>query len=349
MAPDKKLPGYQVSGGASRSGPRRLGDQTGGPRSPSVGAERRRARRRGSRWMGWGAVGIVVAVAVVLVALFANSSTEKPNSDSSSNGVATGRKPLPAPPAYVRAITTIPAATFNSVGVNSLEVPFTVTKDQPRLTSNSKPEFVYEGGEYCPYCAMMRYSLIAALSRFGTFAHLKETTSASDDGNIPTFSFLGSTYTSKYVSFSPWETLDREQQPLQNPPRYVSKLYAKYDGSPTTGAASQTFNPGGRAGIPFLDIGNKYVSAGDPAPFDSLWRPGDPLYNGGPGRLAIAHGIHNPDSSTGKYVDGPLFLAQANYISGAICSLDGGKPRAVCDSSGVLAVNRALAKAPQVG
>ena len=271
---------------------------------------------------------------------------------TSAGGWARAQPPAPANPAEVHAITSIPASVYDSVKTNALGVPFTVTKSQPALTKGGKPLFVYEGAEYCPYCAMARYSMIMALSRFGTFSNLKETTSGSTDGNVPTFSFLGSTYTSPYVAFAPYETLDRQEpnpQPLQKVPASITKLYKKYDGSPTTGTAAKTFNTSGSAGIPFIDIGNKYVSAGDPAPFQYLWGPGQPLHNGGPGRLAIAQGIRNPTSSTGKYINGEAFVAWANYMTAGICSLTGNKPATVCSSPGVKAAATALAKAPKVG
>ena len=59
------------------------------------------------------------------------------------------------------------------------------------------------GAEYCPYCAAERWALVMALSKFGTFTDLQGTTSSATDTNpsTPTFSFYGSTYTSKYLSF----------------------------------------------------------------------------------------------------------------------------------------------------
>jgi hypothetical protein len=287
-------------------------------------------------------VGIIVVVLVVVKV----TSSPGGAGDSSTD---TGRHPRLASAAYVRAITTIPASVFNHIGIDRQPEPFTITKDQPDLTWNGLPRFVYEGGEFCPYCAMMRYSLVAALSRFGTFAGLKETESGGHgDGQIPTFSFLGSTYKSRYLVFSPYEAEDREEppQPLQQVPPDVAGLIAKYDGNGDNPA--KPFNPGATAGIPFLDLANRYVSSGDPFPFASLWQSGGPLYNGGPGRQEIANGIRSPTSTIGKYIDGALFIAEANYISAAICSVDGGAPIAVCRSRGVVAASRVMAATPAV-
>jgi hypothetical protein len=294
--------------------------------------------------MSWGAIAVVVAVLAVFVVVKLTSSPTPAN----LSGVGTGQHPRVAPAAYVDAMTSIPSAVYNSVGTDQQPEPFTVTKDQPGLTSTGLPRFVYEGAEFCPYCALMRYSLVAALSRFGTFKDLKETTSGgSGDGLVPTFSFLGSTYTSRYLVFSPYESEDREEppQPLQPVPAYAVALYSRYDG---VGAAPAVpFNSGG-AGIPFLDLANRYVSAGDPAPFASLWLPGGPLYDGGPGRQAIAQGIRDPSSGTGNYINGAAFIAEANFLSAAICSVDGQAPPGVCDSRGVVAASSEIAAAPSV-
>jgi hypothetical protein len=129
-------------------------------------------------------------------------------------------------------------------------------------------------------------------------------------------------------------------------PPDVAALIAKYDG--TGEHPAKPFNPGTSTGIPFLDLANRYVSSGDPAPFASLWQPGGPLYNGGIGRLEIANGIRSPTSTIGKYVDGALFIAEANYISAAICSVDRGAPTAVCGSRGVLEASSVIATTPAV-
>ncbi len=328
------------SGRAAAAGPRRLGNQSP-PRRPS-GAERRYARsrqRRQPNWIAWGAVGLVVIAIVVLIVVKATSSTNS----SSSNSSGADRNPAPAPAAEVKAVTTIPAAVFNQVGTAGQPVPFTVTKNQPLLSAHGLPRFVYEGGEFCPYCAVMRYAMVAALSRFGTFSNLKKTSSGPHDGNIPTFSFLGSSYKSPYVVFSPYEAYDRLDNPLQKVPADVAKLFLTYDGNATTNQPSK-FNAGGKGGvgIPFLDVGNRYVSAGAPVGLYNLVSSGV-LFNGGPGRLQVAQGIARPSTAVGKAIQGKLFIAQANYLSAAICSLTKQQPAAVCSSPGVQAAAKAIA------
>ncbi len=329
----------------SGSGPRRLGGQAPPARRPaSSGAARRydRSHQKRPAWMGWAAVGAAVVLVAVLVLVKVTGGT--PSTASASD--AAGRHPAPAPASLVTALATIPAATYDSVGTDAQPAPFTVTSGQAPLVLDGKPQFVYDGGEFCPYCALMRWSMISALSRFGTFSGLKLMSSATTDGDIPTFSFVGATYTSKYVSFTPYEAEDRLQQPLQSPPAYVDKLYAKYDGNGTTPAAP--FNPSSSAGIPFLDIGNKYVAAGDPSSMAAIFAQYGVLDNGGPGRPAIAAALRDPSSSVGKTIYAKVFVAQANFISAAICSLDGGKPASVCSTPGVKAAAKVLAAAKTV-
>lgn len=331
--------------GQSGSGPRRLGNQAQPKsRQGSTGAARRydRSHHKRPAWMSWAAVGVAVAVVavLVLVKVIGGSTSTASASDAS------GRHPAPAPASLVSALATIPASTFNSVGTDAQPAPFTVTAHQDPLALDGKPQFVYEGGEFCPYCALMRWSMISALSRFGTFSGLKLMSSATTDGDIPTFSFVGARYTSKYVTFTPYEAEDRLQQPLQTPPGYVDKLYAKYDGNGATPAAP--FNPSSSAGIPFLDIGNKYVAAGDPSAMAAIFAQYGVLDNGGPGRAAIAAALRNPSSAVGTTIYAKVFIAQANYISAAICALDGGKPASVCSSPGVQAAAKVLASAKTV-
>ncbi|MCL5107162.1 MAG: DUF929 family protein [Candidatus Parvarchaeota archaeon] len=59
----------------------------------------------------------------------------------------------------------------------------------PLLTYNGKPTFVYIGAQGCPFCAGMRWAIIIALSRFGNFSNLFYDKSATNDGNVPTFTF----------------------------------------------------------------------------------------------------------------------------------------------------------------
>jgi len=106
-------------------------------------------------------------------------------------------------------------------------------------TDNGKPVIVYIGAEFCPYCAVERWALVMSLSRFGNFTDLKYMTSANDEGDYATFTFVGSTYSSKYISFQPFEQEDRSQVSLQSvPANYTSEFDNSY---------------------PYVNFGNSYI------------------------------------------------------------------------------------------
>ena len=105
------------------------------------------------------------------------------------------------------------------------------------------------GAEYCPYCAAARWAMIVALSRFGTFSGLQTVHSAAANGageaepdpNTPTWTFVHSTYTSKYLTFTPVElqtnipdTSTGSYTNLQTPTKAQQALLTKYDAAPYT-------------------------------------------------------------------------------------------------------------------
>lgn len=169
-----------------------------------------------------------------------------------------------------------------------------------------KPLIVYVGAEYCPYCAAARWPLIVALLRFGNFTGLQYMLSSSTDvyANTPTFTFVNASYSSPYVVFEPYEYENRAYQPLQSVP-------ANY---------SQVWNQVANGGIPFVDFANKVVMSG--APFSPALLD---EYNW----TQIIESIHT-NASVGTQIE-----ASANMITSAICSVDGGRPVSVCNSSAI--------------
>ena len=111
-------------------------------------------------------------------------------------------------------VTEVPAATLDTIGKGKVGRAADAD-DRPAavLKADGKPLVFYMGAEYCPYCAAERWSMIIALSRFGTFSNLGQTFSSSTDvdPNTPTFSFHGATYTSKYLTFQAKELQSNEQ------------------------------------------------------------------------------------------------------------------------------------------
>jgi hypothetical protein len=186
------------------------------------------------------------------------------------------------------------------------------------LTSAGKPQVLYVGADFCPYCAAVRWPLIVALSRFGTFSGLTTTRSGITNGagqaepypGTATWTFYGSTYTSKYLAFSGVELATSQPDastggylPLQQLTAAQEAVYSRYD-------------PQGS--VPFLGIGNKYVQMSSLAPY-------------GPKALAnltwsqVAAALHQPSSALARQIDG-----SANYLTAAFCSLTGNQPASAC-------------------
>jgi hypothetical protein len=190
------------------------------------------------------------------------------------------------------------------------------------LTGNGKPEVLFIGSEYCPYCAAQRWAMVNAFSRFGTFTGLTTIHSSSSDSypNTPTLTFYGSTYTSKYISFTSVEeqhdyrignssSSSVAYAPLQTATAAEQALQAKYDPGPTS-------DPG--QSIPFIDFGNKYVQVGNLSPLN-------PPMLAGLTWAQVATDMNNPSSSVGS-----AEIANANYETAAICELTNNQPATAC-------------------
>ncbi len=151
------------------------------------------------------------------------------------------------------------------------------------------------GAEYCPFCAAQRWSMVNALSRFGTFTGLTTTHSSSTDAdpNTPTWTFYKSTYKSNYINFTSVEETTNERQGNS------SSTSVPYVTLQTPTAAQNGARAGlrpGRAAIPFIDMGNKYVQVGNLSPLD-------PAMLAGKTWAQVAAAMNDPSSSLGKALD----------------------------------------------
>ena len=296
-------------------------------RKEKIAAQRaaeRRAERRRRILIASGSIVAVVAVVLAFV-IFKLNSKPSASAGSASNG-PTGA----ALAAVVDKVTSVPTSVSDAVGnggsaLLSAGKPTTVSGSP--LTANGKPEILYMGAEYCPYCAAERWAMIVALSRFGTFSGLATVHSAVSDGagsqepypNTPTFTFAHASYSSPYLSFSPVELQTNIPDPsngsyttLQTPTAAQQALITKYDAPPYV-TSSQA------GAIPFLDFGNKYVSIGVSYSNQTL---------AGLSWSTIANDLSNPNSAVAQAVDGT-----ANYITAAICKMTGNQPASACTST----------------
>jgi Domain of unknown function (DUF929) len=282
-----------------------------------------RAAQRTRIFVAAGSIIVVAAIVLTFVLIKLNAKTTPPPSSSVSNGRVSA-----ASNAVVDKVTSVPASTLNAVGSGEFTGQIQAIAGNPApLAADGKPELLYIGAEYCPYCGAERWAMIVAMSRFGAFSGLATLKSAVSNGagdqepfpGTSTWTFAHASYSSPYLTFSEVElytnipdTSTGGYTALQTPTSAERALLNKYDAPPYTGSE-------GAGSIPFLDFGNKYVSIG-------------PGYNAqvlsGLSWSAIAADLSNPNSSVAKAVDGT-----ANYIAAAICSMTGNQPASACTTS----------------
>ena len=283
-------------------------------------AAARRPRRqeqapRQRRLVGLAAAGIVLALAVLVAARLLSAPPA-----ATSDG--------PVPPE----VTNVPASTFEQIGRGaavSLPVPVRAAVSHG---PTGTPLVTYIGAEYCPFCAGQRWSLIVALSRFGQFADLKTSHSAGDDvfPNTPTFAFVGSSYSSPYLDFSPVELQTNVRSgstytPLQTPTPDQAGVLREYDAPPYVPASSA-------GAIPFVDIADQYVISG--ASYDVGVLRGQSLES-------IAQSLADPSSPRAQAIVGG-----ANVITAAVCTATGNTPGEVCGQSAIQSLEATLASTP---
>jgi hypothetical protein len=289
----------------------------------------RRAEQRKRIYLGGGAVlaVIIVVVALVLVKLNSGGGTAATASDGPTGSALT---------AVTKQVTDIPTSVTDKVaggGVNSgVFVAATTssainsaatnlgsyfaTVNGTALTSNGKPELLFLGGEYCPYCAAERWAMANALSRFGTFTGLTTTHSSTSDvyPDTPTLTFYKSTYKSNYIDFVPVELFTNER--IGNSSNSNTAYQTLQTATTAQSALEAAYDPSGA--IPFLDFGNKYVEVGNLSPLS-------PQMLAGKTWAQVAAAMNNPTSALGT----PL-VGNANYITAGICELTNNLPATAC-------------------
>jgi len=232
----------------------------------------------------------------------------------------------------IRAVTNVPATALDTVGVGrGITPPAAIPAGAPPVTSDGKPQILYIGAEYCPFCAAERWPMVIALSRFGTFSGLGLSTSSSTDvfPSTPTVTFHGSSYTSDVIAFDGVETNTNQlaasglsYEPLDTLTAQQQRLMRTFDAPPYTTQAGV---------IPFSLFGNRYVVIGSSFPPDVLQ---------GKTWQEIASALSDPSSPVAKQV-----LAAANVLTAAICDVTGGQPTNVCTAPGVTSAAASLPSA----
>jgi thiol-disulfide isomerase/thioredoxin len=254
---------------------------------------RRRARRL------WLAGGSTVAIVAIVAGLVAAKTMQQPARSA----------PAVTQAAVVRQLAAVPASTLSSVGTGTATGLQRIQGDPPLLTKDGKPEVLYIGAEWCPYCAAERWAMTVALDRFGSFSGLRFIHSSSTDSfpDTPTLSYYGSSYASKHLAFAPVEmyTNVAPYKVLQTPTSAQYALFSKYDAPPYVPATQ-------KLSYPFVDIANRYVLVG------AQFVPSDLA---GLTWSQIGAALKNPDSTVARDIDGA-----ANILTAALSKVTGVKP-----------------------
>jgi hypothetical protein len=283
-----------------------------GKGQPSTHARARAARAEAERkrrtriLLATGASVVVVAILVVLIVVKLSGGS---NSSSVVAPPPGQLSPNPAPVSAVTGLASIPMSsivTAMGAGASLSAAPQAVTMAPPP-NQGTKPEMFFVGAEYCPYCAAERWVMVTALSKFGTFSGLGQTSSSATDvdPSTPTLSFYGSTYTSQYIDFESVE--QTTNQPQGNSYVPLQTL------TPTQAAYTQANNSSG--GIPWIDIAGKYTSGVqyDPA-----------ILKGMTFDQVAAAAVDNT-TTIGKTIQ-----AAAGALISSLCKVTGAQPAAVC-------------------
>ncbi len=270
-----------------------------------IAAQQRAAKEaeRRRRLIAISGISVVVLVVVAIIVFF---ELNKKSQAGSSNG---------ALPASVQSNLSVPASTLAAVGIGSSSPRALTTITGPPLASGGKPEMLYIGAEWCPYCAAERWAMAVALSRFGTFTPLKGIHSSATDvyPNTATLTFYNSTYSSKYLVFTPVENQDVNRNTLVATTAAQQRLWTKY-------------SPGGTS-YPFIDIGNRFTASSTYSPqvLQGLsWQQ-------------IAADLHKPSTAVAQGAVG-----SANLFTAAICKITNSQPANVCTTAPVSTLERQI-------
>ncbi len=289
---------------------------------PLVGPAQHQIRRR------YVALGLVVLALILLGALLLiRNDTAQPDSGNAETF-------SPASGTMLGAVTQVPPALFNAVGVTSPTNPVTA----PAATrgpavwrassghSAAHPVVFFYGAEFSPYAGAERWPLVMALSRFGTFGQLGQQQSSSTlpFPDLWSFTFWHVSYSSRWVTLA---AVERYGAVDPTGARYISLQRP----DPAEANAVSSFDSSGTT-FPLLDIANRYTMLGSTFSPSTL---------AGLSQSEIAADLSSPASPVTQAV-----VAAANEITAAICVVTNQHPSTVCSSHGVLAADEKMGITP---
>ncbi len=268
-------------------------------------AKVRAAQQQKRQRMQW-SIGIVALVVVGIVVLVLAKMSTGDSSDSAN--VNHTPKPAPASIATDLAAVPLPAIAAAAKSGTSSNPVKPISGGKPR-TADGKPEVLYVGGEFCPYCAGERWALTVALSKFGTFKNLQIVHSAESD--VPTLTYVGSDYTSKYVTFTPKEMKGNE-----------AKGRNWVDLEKLTDEQNSLFTNQGGGSFPFIDFGGTHMQSGGSVDVTTLLGKSQT-------EIAAALAASTTKDTSQTSLEGNVNLVAGEFIR-TICGLTDNQPANVC-------------------
>jgi Domain of unknown function (DUF929). len=160
------------------------------------------------------------------------------------------------------------------------------------LSEYGKIVILFIGAEACPFCAAESWSIVSALSQYGTWNGLSPIISNATDSipKVPGYTFANATLESSQVSFVEVElTTTSWDQKLQSLNSSESQLYKEYD-------------PNGL--IPFLLIGGMYLHIGSAvSPYLISNMDWDQCYNLSKSKNAFHDQVINESSNISQVIN----------------------------------------------
>ncbi len=274
-------------------------------KSAKASAKVRAAQQQKRQRMQWsiGIIALVVVGVVVLVLARANAG------DTIAEKAAQHEaRPAPASIAEdLDAVSLEAIAAADAAGESTNPVQ-PIPGGEIRMV-DGKPEVLYFGGEFCPYCAGERWALAAALSKFGEFEDLSIIHSAESD--VPTLTFEGSSYTSDHITFTPIELKGNTRQ---------GNSWVDLDEA--TDAQLKLFEERGGGSFPFIDFGGVSMQKGGSVDVSTL------IGHTQTDIAATLAGATESDTDQTSYV-GNINLVTGEFIR-TICALTDNEPANVC-------------------
>ncbi len=276
-------------------------------RKQEAALEARRARNR-----RWGLMSILVVLAVVVALVVVKvAGSGGGGSGNATADVPSPPKGTPIPAATLQKMQSIPMSTLAAAPTTGIINQILPTNGKA-LTKDGKPDLLYVGAEFCPYCAAQRWALYVALSKFGTFSpDPGRIHSATLDGNVPTLTFYGTTYSSPYFSFTPLELYTN--MPATNGTGYTPLQTA-------TKEQSTLWQTLGGGSFPFIDFAGKEYLSGSQYSYAPMQ---DKPF------AEVAAQVGNNATTIGADVNAGAYL----LIKSLCGSLSGHQPAAVCSAA----------------